>query len=81
MAARQPWATVGFLRGDGRITWRNNMQTLGSVSSVQVPSGGSLSHPASVSSKKGSCCWEVGEALGALLLGRNSNWKERRGAP
>lgn len=55
------------------------MQTLGPIISAQVLSGGSLSHHAWVSSKKGSCCWEVGGAPGALLLGKKSHWKEERG--
>lgn len=76
MAVGQPWATVGFFEGDHRITWRNNRQTLESVSSVQVPSGDPLSHPTNVSSKKDSCCWEAGEALGLLCLGKTATGKK-----
>lgn len=61
-----------------RITWRNNLQTLGSDRSVQVRSGGSLSHPTEVSSKKGFCCWEVGKAWGVFCLGKPATGKRMR---
>lgn len=67
---------MGFFEADRRITWRNNRQTLKSVSSVQVLSGDALSHPINVSSKKDSCCWEAGEALGLLCLGKTANGKK-----
>lgn len=53
------------------------MQTPGPVSSAQVLSEVLPVTPASPI-KEGSCCWEAGETLGALLLGENSKWEEER---